>query len=94
MTQQDLIAFHNPAYFPSVEAWEGYRQLTRLALQAIDQAVFFSAFARDDALAEELVAPERASVVRLGVDHPVSPWDSAPAQLPRPAPRPSRAAPR
>jgi glycosyltransferase involved in cell wall biosynthesis len=78
LTHQDLIAFHNPAYFPSVEAWEGYRRLTRLALGAIDRVVFFSAFARDDALAEELVAPERASVVRLGVDHSLSPWGGPP----------------
>jgi glycosyltransferase involved in cell wall biosynthesis len=81
LTHQDLIAFHNPGYFPSVEAWKGYRQLTRLALSAIDRVVFFSAFARDDALAEELVEPERASVVRLGVDHPLSPWDRAPAPV-------------
>lgn len=78
LTQQDLIAFHNPAYFPDVAAWEGYRQLTRLALGAIDRVVFFSASARDDSLAEELVAAERASVVRLGVDHPLLSWDSAP----------------
>ena len=81
LTHQDLIAFHNPAYFPSTEAWEGYRQLTRLALAAIDRVVFSSAFARDDALAEELVASERASVVRLGVDHPFSPWDRTPAPV-------------
>ena len=81
LTQQDLIAFHNPAYFPSVEAWEGYRQLARLALGAIDRVVFFSASARDDSLAEELVTAERASVVRLGVDHPLSPWDRAPAPV-------------
>ena len=81
VTQQDLIAFHNPAYWQGFEAWEGYRQLTRLALTAIDRVVFFSASARDDALAEELLAPERASVVRLGVDHPLAPWDRAPAPV-------------
>ena len=82
VTQQDLIAFHNPAYFPDIAAWEGYRQLTRMVLGAIDRVVFFSASARDDSLAEELVAPERASVVRLGVDHPLLPWDRAPAPVP------------
>jgi glycosyltransferase involved in cell wall biosynthesis len=70
VTQQDLIAFHNAAYFPSMDAWEGYRELTRRSLAAADQVVFFSAYARDDALAEELVDSGRASVVRLGVDHP------------------------
>ncbi len=69
LTQQDLIAFHNPAYFPSAGAWRDYRELTRLALRTADQVLFFSAHARDDALGEELVDPTRASVVHLGVDH-------------------------
>jgi glycosyltransferase involved in cell wall biosynthesis len=70
LTQQDLIAFHNPAYFPTPEAWEAYRELTRLSLATADRVVFFSADARDDALAEELVDLGRAAVVHLGVDHP------------------------
>jgi glycosyltransferase involved in cell wall biosynthesis len=70
LTQQDLIAYHNPSYFPTAGAWEEYRRLTRLALDGADRVLFFSAHARDDALAEDLVAPARASVVHLGVDHP------------------------
>lgn len=70
LTQQDLIAYHNPSYFPSAEAWRAYRDLTRLALATVDQVLFFSEHARDDALGEDLVAPARASVVHLGVDHP------------------------
>ena len=70
LTQQDLIAFHNPAYFPGVAAWQDYRELTRLALGTADQVLFFSRHARDDALGEELVDPTRASVVHIGVDHP------------------------
>ena len=77
LTQQDLIAFHNPAYFPTRPAWEGYRRLTRIALSAADRVLFFSAHARDDALAEELVDGDRASVVHLGVDHSAS-TESAP----------------
>jgi glycosyltransferase involved in cell wall biosynthesis len=73
VTQQDLIAFHNPAYFPRAEAWEGYRELTRLVLAAADHVVFFSAHARDDALAEDLVDSGHLSVVHLGVDHPFMP---------------------
>jgi glycosyltransferase involved in cell wall biosynthesis len=69
LTQQDLIAFHNPAYFPSTATWHDYRQLTRSALNAADRVLFFSGHARDDALAEELVDPGRASVVYLGVEH-------------------------
>jgi glycosyltransferase involved in cell wall biosynthesis len=77
LTQQDLIAFHNPAYFPTKDAWEEYRELTRVAMAAADRVVFFSAHARDDALAEELVVPARASVVHLGVDHPGAPGGPA-----------------
>jgi glycosyltransferase involved in cell wall biosynthesis len=69
LTHQDLIAYHNPSYFPDVDAWRGYRELTALALATADHVVFFSAHARDDALAEELVDPTRASVVHIGVDH-------------------------
>jgi glycosyltransferase involved in cell wall biosynthesis len=72
ITQQDLIAYHNPSYFRSAEAWEGYRSLTSRALAAADRVVFFSAHVRDDALAEDLVEPDRATVVRIGVDHTVT----------------------
>jgi glycosyltransferase involved in cell wall biosynthesis len=77
VTQQDLIGFHNPAYFPNAGAWRDYRELTCLALRTADRVLFFSAHARDDALAEELVEPPRASVVHLGVDHPNAPTESA-----------------
>ncbi len=73
LTQQDLIGYHNPSYFPDLEAWEGYRRLTALALAAADRVAFFSAHARDDAVGEDLVDPGRASVVRLGADHPAAP---------------------
>jgi len=72
ITNQDLIAYHNPAYFPSSTRWRGYRQVTRCALAVADRVVFVSAHARDDALVEDLVDPQRASVVRNGVDHTVS----------------------
>ena len=79
VTHQDLISFHNPGYFASDTGWEGYRDLTRRALAAADRVVFFSAHARSDALAEELVDLTRADVVALGVDHAVMP--PAPAGL-------------
>jgi len=69
LTQQDLIGFHNPAYFVDAQAWQDHRWLTRLALAAVDRVAFFSAHTRDDALAEELVEPVHACVVPLGVDH-------------------------
>lgn len=69
VTNQDLIGYHNPSYFRSFRAWEGYRAVTRATLGLADRVLFFSAHARDDALAEDLVEPERASVVHIGVDH-------------------------
>lgn len=69
ITHQDLISFHNPSYFPSRAAWAGYRDLTRRALAAADHVVFFSAHARQEALAEDLVEPQRATVIPIGVDH-------------------------
>jgi hypothetical protein len=69
VTHQDLISFHNPAYFSSEPAWEGYRALTRRALGAADRVLFFSEHVRADALTEELVEPDRAEVIPIGVDH-------------------------
>ena len=69
VTHHDLISFHNPSYFPSPTHWDGYRVLTRRALAVADRVLFGSEHARQDALAEELLDPERASVVHHGVDH-------------------------
>jgi len=69
ITHQDLISYHNPAYFPGVRGWEGYRELTERALAVADHVVFFSAHARDDALAEGLVEAHRSTVIHIGVDH-------------------------
>jgi GT2 family glycosyltransferase len=69
VTNQDLIAYHNPSYFRDFDSWEGYRRITRAALAVSDRVMFFSAHARDDALAEDLVEADRASVVHIGVDH-------------------------
>lgn len=82
LTQQDLIAFHNPSYFPSDEAWTAYRHLTRLAMARADHVAFFSNHTREDAIAEELLEPTRGTVVRLGVDHTLAEPDRG---LARPA---------
>jgi glycosyltransferase involved in cell wall biosynthesis len=66
--QQDLIAYHNDTYHPSVEAWRAYRRTTRLALAEADQVVFFSDHARRDVLAEDLLSEQRAQVVGIGAD--------------------------
>ena len=34
VTQQDLIAFHNPAYFDDYAAWNGYRELAARGARA------------------------------------------------------------
>ena len=72
ITQQDLIGYQNPSYFATRDAWEGYRELTRTGLAVADRVLFFSQHARREALDEELVETERASVVTLGVDHRIA----------------------
>jgi GT2 family glycosyltransferase len=69
ITHQDLIGYHNPMYYRDYEAWSEYRRSTKLALTIADHVVFLSAHARDEALAEDLVEPHRASVMHCGVDH-------------------------
>jgi glycosyltransferase involved in cell wall biosynthesis len=78
LTQQDLIAFHNPAYFLTRQAWQEYRELARSALSSADRVLFFSGHARGDALSEDLIDQAHASVVYLGVDHQEMPDDPGP----------------
>jgi glycosyltransferase involved in cell wall biosynthesis len=68
ITHHDLIAYHNPTYFPSGELWQRYVRTTRQALAAADQILFFSRHALQDALREDLADPSRSTVVHLGVD--------------------------
>jgi glycosyltransferase involved in cell wall biosynthesis len=82
ITHQDLIGYHNPTYFGSPEAWLGYRELTRTALAIADRVLLFSAHTRDEALAEELVEPDRASVVHIGTDHRFTGVSSEPSAPP------------
>ncbi len=72
VTHQDLIGYHNPAYFRSFGAWEAYRELTRLALASVDRVVFFSHSSAREALREQLVSNDRADVVYIGTDHMLS----------------------
>lgn len=82
ITHQDLIGYHNPSYFGSPEGWQEYRRLTRRSLAVSDRVVFFSTHARDDALAEELVEPQRTAVVPIGVDHRITLGDREPVAPP------------
>jgi GT2 family glycosyltransferase len=69
ITHQDLIAFNNPAYHDTYDRWHEHRELTKTALTAADRVAFFSRHARREAVREQLVEPERASVVLLGSNH-------------------------
>lgn len=69
ITQQDMIGYHNPSYYENEDRWTAYRRLTRLALESADHVVFPSQHALADAARADLVTAQRASVVRLGVDH-------------------------
>ena len=69
VTHQDLIAYRNPAYHASGEAWQRYRRTTAETLAWASTVLFFSQHAADDALAEDLLPPSRARIAHLGVDH-------------------------
>jgi glycosyltransferase involved in cell wall biosynthesis len=79
ISQLDLIAYRNPAYFADAGAWQDYRRASRHGLAAAEQVVVFSDHTRRELLADALVEPARVSVVPPGLDH------RAPAEPRRPA---------
>jgi GT2 family glycosyltransferase len=69
VNQLDTIAFDNPAYFESAEAWFAYRDTNRLALELAHGVVYISEFSRRSAAAHGLVpAGTPQAVVSAGVD--------------------------
>lgn len=72
VTHQDLIGYRTPAAFGETQDWLDHRSLTRDALGCASRVVFFTQTALDDALADDLVVPERACVVGLGMEPSVS----------------------
>jgi glycosyltransferase involved in cell wall biosynthesis len=91
VTNQDLIGYRTPSVFESPARWKDYRQATRDALGLAAMVLFFSQTAADDALADDLVAPDRARVVALGArnEHLVlAPAAAAPVGLAVDAERP------
>ena len=84
VTNQDLIGYRTPSVFESPARWCDYRQATRDALGLAAMVLFFSQAAADDALADDLVAPDRARVVALGARNEhlaLAPAAAAPAGL-------------
>ncbi|MCW3031730.1 MAG: glycosyltransferase family 4 protein, partial [Solirubrobacterales bacterium] len=79
--QQDLISYHASTYHADLDSWRAYRRVTRMALAAADQVVFFSEHARGDALAEELIGSERAAVVGIGRSEDTEGPQQRPPQL-------------
>ncbi len=91
VTNQDLIGYRTPSVFESPERWKDYRQATRDALGLAAMVLFFSHTAADDALADDLVAPDRARVVALGARNEhlaLAPAAAAPVGLAVDAERP------
>jgi glycosyltransferase involved in cell wall biosynthesis len=69
VTHQDLIAYHNPGYFPDYEAWHEYREATARTMALADAVVFISEHAAGEAMAEEMVEDRQVRVVPNGTDH-------------------------
>ena len=83
VNQLDVIAFSNPAYFRSGDAWLDYREVTRLALATVDGVAFISESGRDSALAEGVLGSDvPTSVVYCGTD--AAPPESGPQRPPAP----------
>ena len=57
VNQLDTIAFENPAYFESTDAWFTYRDMTRLTLAMTHGVAFISERSRQAAAAQGLLAP-------------------------------------
>ena len=82
ISHMDLIAYRAPTYHASVDDWQAYRRTTRLALSVADEVLFFSEHARRDALAEDLLPADRASVAGIGVERASDIEPRRPARLP------------
>ena len=68
VTQQDLIAYRNPAYHARPDLWLHYRRATRLALAMCDAAIVSSGHALADLLADDLIDPGRTEVLAISAE--------------------------
>ena len=80
LSQLDLIAYRNPAYFEDGASWEDYRAASRHGLAAAERVIVFSHHTRRELLADALVQEARIRVIPPGLDHSVI---AAPARRPQ-----------
>ncbi len=69
LSQLDLIAYRNPAYFEDGAGWEDYRAASRHGLAAAERVIVFSQHTRRELLADALVEEARIRVIPPGLDH-------------------------
>src|SRR6202011_4745442 len=69
LSQLDLIAYHNPGYFPDAHAWEAYRRASRHGMAAAERVVVFSHHTRDELIHDALVEEQRIKIIPPGLDH-------------------------
>jgi GT2 family glycosyltransferase/glycosyltransferase involved in cell wall biosynthesis len=89
INQLDMIAFHNPAYFPNDDRWPRYRDLARLAGVVADGLAFISHHSEAEARREGIVGDGTAArVVYNGTAHSLSLTDLAAQPVPGRQPKP------
>ena len=70
VTQLDLIAYHNPAYFGADETWQRYRDITAATFDVVDGVAFISEHSRAEATREGLLRRQHhAAITYCGIDH-------------------------
>lgn len=90
VTQQDNIAFRNPAYHGTYKEWLDYRRVTVTALASSDQVVFVSRHGAHDARILGLVEENRINVIPEATDHTVPELYSDRAEKPHDLPADDR----
>jgi glycosyltransferase involved in cell wall biosynthesis len=69
LSQLDLIAYHNPGYFPDGGAWKAYRRASRHGMAAAERVVVFSHHTREELVRDALVEEQRIRIIPPGLDH-------------------------
>lgn len=83
LSQLDLIAYHNPGYFPDATAWQAARRAVRQGLAGAERVVVFSQHTRAELVGEGLVDGDRVRVIPPGLDHATAVEPQRPAALER-----------